>query len=201
MNGFSKDIMITKLRRGDEETFIALFRQYYISLCAYSRRYVGRADIAEEIVSDTFFRMWEKHQTLEIHTSVKSYLFQAVCNNSLHFLRKLKNEEKIEDYFHDQSHENIAFEDSLSGLPEQSLLMEEISDKIEGAVNQLPPQQQKVFRLRRLENKRNREIAEIMGISVKTVEMHLAKALLSLRSSLKDYLPSFLLAMYLKDLI
>ncbi|HBL77680.1 MAG: hypothetical protein A2W90_02775 [Bacteroidetes bacterium GWF2_42_66] len=201
MNDISENIVITKLRQGDEETFIALFRNYYIGLCSYSRRYVGRADIAEEIVSGTFLRMWEKHETLEISSSVKAYLFQAVCNNSLYFLRKLKNEEKIEDYFRDNSYENIATESSSFGLPEQSLLMEEMSDKIEEVINQLPSQQQKVFKLKRFENKKNKEIAEIMGISVKTVEMHLSKAMFSLRSSLKNYMPSFLLVMYLKDLL
>lgn len=193
--------MIDKLIQGDEEIFITLFRHYYIDLCAYSRRYVGRTDIAEEIVSDTFFRMWEKHHTLEITGSVKSYLFQAVCNNSLNFLRKLKNETKLEDYFSDRSYENIATENSSFDLPERSLLMEEISAKIEDAVAQLPTQQQIAFKLKRYENKKNKEIAEIMGISIKTVEMHLSKSMFSLRLALKEFLPSFLILMYLKDIL
>lgn len=201
MKNIAENIVIDKLRQGDEETFIALFRHYYLDLCAYSRRYVGRVDIAEEIVSDTFFRLWEKHKTLVITESVKGYLFQAICNNSLNFLRKLKNETKIEDYFADNSYENISTENSSFDMPEQSLVMEEVNEKIEQAINQLPPQQQKAFKLKRFENKKNKEIAEIMGISVKTVEMHLSKAMLFLRASLKEYLPSFLILMYLKDVL
>ena len=75
---------------GDEETYIFLFREYYVSLCAYSRRYVGRKDVAEEIVSDTFMKIWENRERIEINTSIKAYLFNAVCNNSLNYLRKLK---------------------------------------------------------------------------------------------------------------
>ena len=83
-------------------------------------------------------------------------------------------------------------------MDEQSLTMESINEKIEEAVSLLPEQQQKVFRLKRFEGKMNKEVAEIMGLSIKTVEMHLSKATLNLRKTLKDYLPSFLLFLLLK---
>lgn len=190
--------IITGLVLGDEETYISLFREYYISLCAYSRRYVGRKDVAEEIVSDTFLKIWENRASIQINTSVKSYLFQAVYNNSLYYLRKLKNESILEDYFLNTDSENIAFYTHPEELEDQSLVMEDINVRIEHAVNQLPEQQQKAFRLKRFEGKKNAEVALIMGLSVKTVEMHLSKATLTLRKNLKDYLPSFLLFLLLK---
>lgn len=183
---------------GDEETYIFLFREYYVSLCSYARRYVGRKDIAEEIVSDTFFKIWENRTSININTSVKAYLFQAVCNNSLNYLRKLKHQTKSEEYFTNISFENIAFEEPLDEIGERSLVMEDFSQKIEEVVSQLPEQQQKAFRLKRLEGHKTKEVAEIMGLSVKTVEMHLSKAIFNLRQKLKDYLPSFLLFMLLK---
>lgn len=183
---------------GDEETYIFLFREYYVSLCAYSRRYVGRKDIAEEIVSDTFFKIWENRAKINISTSIKAYLFQAVCNNSLNYLRKLKKETKLEEFFMEISFENIAFSDPFEEMEEQSHLMTDMNVKIEEMVNQLPVQQQKVFRLKRMEGRKTKEVAEIMGLSVKTVEMHLTKATLNLRQKLKDYLPAFLLFLLLK---
>jgi RNA polymerase sigma-70 factor (ECF subfamily) len=183
---------------GDEETYIFLFREYYVSLCSYSRRYVGRKDVAEEIVSDTFLKIWETRESLQINTSVKAYLFQAVCNNSLNYLRKLKKEQTLDEYFLETSSENIGFASISEVVEEQSLTMDGISEKIENAVNLLPEQQQKVFRLKRFEGKKNKEVAEIMGLSIKTVEMHLSKATLNLRKNLKDYLPSFLLFLLLK---
>ena len=183
---------------GDEETYIFLFREYYVSLCSYSRRYVGRKDIAEEIVSDTFFKIWENRKTIEITTSVKAYLFHAVCNNSLNYLRKLKTENNLEEYFLETSSENMCFTATSEETEEQSLIMENMSQKIEEVVCQLPEQQQKVFRLRRFEGRKTKEVAEIMGLSVKTIEMHLSKATLHLRQNLKDYLPSFLLFLLLK---
>ena len=189
--------LVQSLKRGEETVYISLFKQYYVNLCAYSRRYVGRRDIAEEIVSETFFKIWENRKSLEIKTSVKAYLFQAVANNSLHHLRKLKKEEKIEDYFND-SKENIGFYEVSNNLPEQSLMMEELNNRINDAIAQLPPQQQIAFKLKRFEGKKNKEIAEEMGIAVKTVEMHLSRSMMSLRNKLKDYLPAFLLFLLLK---
>ena len=183
---------------GDEETYIFLFREYYVSLCAYSRRYVGRKDIAEEIVSDTFLKIWENRKQLEINTSVKAYLFHAVCNNSLNYLRKLKTENNLEEYFRETSSENLGFEVTSEEIEEQSLMMEKMSQKIEAAVMMLPEQQQRAFRLKRMEGKKTKEVAEIMGLSVKTIEMHLSKATLHLRQYLKEYLPSFLLFLLLK---
>ena len=183
---------------GDEETYIFLFREYYVSLCAYSRRYVGRKDIAEEIVSETFLKIWESRKRLEINISIKAYLFHAVCNNSLNYLRKLNAENNLGEYFRETSSENLGFEVPLEEIEEQSLIMENMSRKIEEAVNLLPEQQQRSFRLKRMEGRKTKEVAEIMGLSVKTIEMHLSKATLHLRQNLKDYLPSFLLFLLLK---
>lgn len=191
-------LLVQKLQKGDESTFISLFQTYYVSLCAYSRRYVGRKDIAEEIVSETFFKIWENRKTLEIHSSIKAYLFQSVANNSLCHLRKLSKEEKIEDYFSGTEGENIGFQEIAENRSDQSLLMQELTNRIEDAINQLPPQQQIAFRLKRYEGKKNKEIAEEMGLAVKTVEMHLSKAMFSMRNYLKDYLPAFLLFIIFK---
>jgi RNA polymerase sigma-70 factor (ECF subfamily) len=183
---------------GDEETYISLFRKYYVALCSYSRRYVGRKDVSEEIVSDTFLKIWENRKSLRINTSVKAYLFQAVCNNSLNYLRKLKSEQLMVAFFKETASENIGFTITSADLEEQSLIMDNIDIKIGEAISQLPEQQQRAFKLKREEGKRTKEVAEIMGLSIKTVEMHLSKATLNLRKSLKGYLPAFLLFMLLK---
>lgn len=190
--------IIAGLQNGNEETYVLLFRKYYVSLCAYSRKYVGRKDVAEEIVSAVFFKIWENRKTLKIKESLKAYLFQAVCNNSLSYLRDLKKEESLEEYFSDTSFENFGFITALDEEKESGLYMENMSLKIEEAVQQLPQQQQNAFRLKRFEGKKNKEVAQIMGISVKTVEMHLSKAMFTLRDKLKNYLPAFLLFILLK---
>ena len=178
MNTKEKHI-ISGLQLGNEETYIFLFREYYVQLCAYSHRYLRRKDWAEEVVSETFFKIWQNRHSLHITGSVKSYLFQAVYNNSLYFLRKMKREKEVETYCDTIPEESLDI--SFMELSEQDLIMEDIYSRIESAVDQLPAQQQKAFRLKRFEGKKIKEVAEIMGLSVKTVEMHLSKAMSTLR--------------------
>lgn len=190
--------IIEGLQDGNEESYIQLFREYYVPLCEYSRRYVNRKDVAEEIVSEVFFRIWKKRKLLHIKVSIKAYLFQSVCNNSLKYLQNFKKEENIEEFFNDNSIESIALAISEEKIEEQRVLMEELNLQLEEAINQLPTQQQRAFKLKRVEGKKNREVAEIMELSVKTVEMHLSKAMLTLRGKLIGYFSTFLLFILLK---
>jgi RNA polymerase sigma-70 factor (ECF subfamily) len=192
--------ILRKLKEGDEDTYVLLFREYYVPLCNYSRRFLGRKDLAEDIVSETFFNIWTKREILDIRTSLKAYFFQAVGKNSLYYLRKAKKEEMLEDYLVKHSTDNKGLDKFTAETPSDLLLMKDLSEKIQAGIDRLPPQQQTAFKLKRYEGKKNREIAEIMGLSVKTVEMHLAKAMLSLRTYLKDYIPEFLIFLILKDI-
>lgn len=198
MNNTEADI-IHKLKKGDEEAYTELFKNYYVPLCAYARRYVGRKDLAEEIVSETIFNIWVKRNNLDIKVSLKAYLFHAVCKNSLYYLRKLKKEEKLEDFLAKQNSDFSGITISPDELPSDSLILKDMGITISRVVDILPPQQQTAFRLKRYEGRKNKEIAEIMGISVKTVEMHLAKAMITLRSQLKHYLPFSLFTILLNE--
>lgn len=191
--------LLQKLREGDEDTYVYLFRKYYIQLCAYSRRYVGRKDIAEELVSETFFNIWKNREALEIHSSLKGYLFHAVCNNSLSFLRKQKREESLDEFLEISNDIHTAVTSDES--PSDSLIFSDLNEAITKAVDALPSQQKKAFCLKRYEGKKNAEIAEIMGISVKTVEMHLSRSVLTLRRNLKEYLPEFLVFLALQNIL
>jgi RNA polymerase sigma-70 factor, ECF subfamily len=192
--------IVERLKQGDENTYVSLFNDYYVSLCSYSKRYVGRKDLAEDIVSETFFIIWKKRNKLEIKSSLKSYLFQAVCKNSLNYLRKHKKEEMLEDFLLKHNGQREAFSNKVNDTPSDFLMIKDLGEKIRQGVEQLPPQQKTTFKLKRYEGKKNKEIAKIMGLSVKTVEMHMAKAMLSLRSHLKDYAPVALFFLILKSL-
>jgi RNA polymerase sigma-70 factor, ECF subfamily len=183
-----EEYILKQLKKGDISSYELLYRTYYVPLCIYAQRYLGRKDLAEDIVADTFLNIWKNRQKIEIMVSLKAYLFQAVCKNSLNYLRKLKKEQLIED-------PSITFFPGFDGhinngndLPSDILFVKELTGKITSGVSNLPFQQQAAFKLKRYEGKKNKEIAEIMGLSVKTVEMHLSKALLSLRKYLKDYI-------------
>ncbi|MEZ5105605.1 MAG: RNA polymerase sigma-70 factor [Draconibacterium sp.] len=179
--------IIRKLKEGDEYTYVYLFREYYVSLCMYAKKYLGSKELAEDIVSETYFNIWRNRANLEISVSLKSYLFQATCNNSLNYLRKMRREESLEDYLGSQGNGIITRSESNDQLPVDYLINKDLKAEIQRAMEKLPQQQKTVFTLKWSEGKKNREIADILGLSEKTVEMHIHNANLKMKKYLKHH--------------
>jgi RNA polymerase sigma-70 factor (ECF subfamily) len=179
--------LTTHLHEGRKEAFEYLYANYYSALCQYASKYVADTDLAEDIVSQIFFRLYEKHDKFELK-NVRSYLFQSVRNASLNHLRDKKESLTIEDSedFFDLSG-NAVFQFYAGGL--ESMFLKDAQDALDAAMAELPPQTRKVIRLSRLEQLSNKEIAVKLDISVNTVETHITRALKKLRVALKDFLP------------
>lgn len=173
------------LQKGDEQVFEKVFKDYYERLCNYANTFVNDMDEAEEMVQSTFLTLWEKRENIGIHTSVKSYLYQAVHNQSLNKIKHLQVRQAHSDYIKQQAAAG-------SFDVNQNFLSEELEQQINAAIETLPTQCQTVFRLSRFENLSYAEIAEYLDLSVKTIENHMGKALRILREQLKDYLPIIL---------
>ncbi|TKG93480.1 RNA polymerase sigma-70 factor [Puteibacter caeruleilacunae] len=189
----SEQLIIRNLESGDVNTFEFIFREMHAELYAYAGKFIDEQERIDDVVQDAFVYLWEHKNEIEITTSLRSYLFTVVRNNCLQLIRKDKVSGKYKDWALLELRER---ELNFYGFENQSIIEKELRDKIETAIGQLPPQCQEVFRLSRLQGLKNREIAEKLDISVKTVEKHMSKALKSLRSDLKDYMPlliSFLL--------
>lgn len=174
--------ILERLQKGDEQVFEEFFKTYYERLCNYANTILNDMDEAEEMVQGAFLAMWEKRETIEVHSSLKSYLYRAVYNSSLNHVKHLKVRQKYDNW---HQHNATLEHNSTS----ESLIASELDAIAQNAINNLPPQCQNVFKLSRFENLSYAEIAEQMGISVKTVENHMIKALKVLREKLKDYLP------------
>lgn len=183
--------ILERLHQGDEQVFEQFFRTYYQRLCNYANTILGDIDEAEEMVQTAFFNLWEKRTSIEVHTSLKSYLYRAVYNSSLNRVKHLKVQRKHDDWYRQTTSSE---HDNAAGC----LIESELNGLIQRSVGQLPPQCQTVFRLSRFENLSYAEIAEQLNISVKTVENHMIKALRILREKLKDYLP-LLIGLLLKN--
>ena len=156
-----------------------LFRKYYQLLCSHAVRLVYSEAIAEDLVAELFCKLWTDQIYLNINTSYRAYLFKAIRFSAYNYIRwELGKTTKVDDM--------DSFRDlSNSFKPEEALLYEELADEIEQIIKHLPPQCQRVFMLSRFENKKYKEIADELGISVKSVEAHISKALDTLRKSLK----------------
>lgn len=166
--------------------FEQLFRKHYPVLCGYATKYVWDPDQAEEIVQDLFYNIWQKKNNLNIDISIEAYLFRAVRNSCLNYLKH----QRIR-----QQHADNVKSDSLSGQVSSDNPVEtlELQVKIDEAVEALPPERQKIFRLSRYEGLKYKEIADQLGLSVKTVEAQMGKALKTLRENLSEYLVVLLL--------
>lgn len=176
-----KDFTVA-LQEGNIAVFEQVFRNYYERLCNYANTILNDMDEAEEIVQGTFLGLWEKRSHIQIHTALKSYLYQAVHNSCLNHLDHLKVRKAHKDYYVNNA--DIAIE---SGA--QFTITNELEKQIEEAISSLPPQCQTVFRLSRFEGLTYAEIAQNLNVSVKTIENHMGKALKIMRDRLKDYLP------------
>lgn len=177
--------LLDDFANGDDRAFEKLFKTYYEPACRYVIRIIRDSDTTEEIVQATFVNLWEKRTLIRSDISFKSYLFRAAYNTALNYIKH----RKVVSTYVAKKQDRISEikRDFVSHQPDF-----ELQRRIDDALNDLPPQCQKVFRLSREEGLKYHEIAEELGISKKTVEVHMGKALKLLRASLKDYLVIFL---------
>ena len=177
--------LLTGFSSGDKSAFEKLFHAYYSDTCRYIYRVIQDNDTVEEIVQSTFVHLWEKREFIATDINFKSYLFRAAYNHALNYI---KHRKVVSNYVSKKQDRIAITQQDYVSYQKDFELEQAISD----AVNELPPQCQKVFRLSREEGMKYHEIADELSISKKTVEVHMGKALKLLRVSLKEYLMFFL---------
>jgi RNA polymerase sigma-70 factor, ECF subfamily len=186
-----KEVLQT-IQSGNESAFEMIFKAYYQPLCRYAYSFLEDKEEAEEVVQSAFITVWEKRKSLDIQTSLKSYLYRMVRNSCLNVIKHEKV--KQQHVAHELAVTEVSYE-SVS----QKVYATELEIKISEAMKALPEQCRLVFQLSRFEELKYQEIADQLKISVKTVENHMGKALKIMREQLKEYLPLFLL--FMKDFI
>jgi RNA polymerase sigma-70 factor (family 1) len=169
------------IKLGDEAAYEQLFRTYYPRLCGFAATLVTDREEAEEVVQTLFCRLWEQRDTLEVTTSVQAYLFRAVRNASLNHLKKVK----IRDTY--KAHNLATMEQNHAFQPDHAV-HSELRQALEKAIAGLPEQCRIVFKMSRFEELKYKEIAEKLGISPKTVENQMGKALKVLRLQMVEFL-------------
>jgi len=170
----------------EQQEFENLFRTEFAGLCFFAQKYVKDLEAAREIVQESFIQLWEKRDTLDTSRNIKSYLATSIRNKCLNYLRDNKKFNA-----HILQLENLL---ELTVEPEHDVLVEkELHNAIQLALDELPEKCREVFVLNRYDNLRYKEIADKLGISVKTVEAQMSKALQHLRIKLAVYLTVLLL--------
>ena len=181
--------LLQSIREGDKKAFDRLFRSYYPVLCAYCQHFTG-AEEAKEVVQDTMLWLWEKREMLEGVQSAKSYLFSAVYHRAMSRIK--------DDELRQQAHE--AYYKRTTALLEDVdvCLLNDLSRHIREAVAQLPPTYREAFVLNRFRNMTYDEIGKQLGVSPRTAEYRIRKAMQLLRKELKEYFPLALLLLELR---
>jgi RNA polymerase sigma-70 factor (ECF subfamily) len=177
--------LIQQVIEGNEKAFEQLFRLYYQRLYHFAFNLVHHQEQAEEVVSDVFVKLWHNRQKLASVQNHEIYLYVAIKNQSLNYLNKKENLRVFED---------ITLHELVNNYnPEQALELQELKQSIEAAVESLPTQCKVVFKLIKEDGLHYKEVAEILGISVRTVETQLARALkkISAALSMQYSKPSF----------
>lgn len=187
---YSDTAVVQLLQDGNERAFEQVFKAFFKPLHAYAFTMLKDDPAAEEMVQRVFFNIWNKKERLVIEGSLKAYLYRAVRNESLNYLKHLKVRAAYQVHYTARAERNEFPAD-------RQLAAGELRARIRETLDELPPQCGAVFRLSRFEQLKYKEIAAELGISVKTVENQMGKALKLMRVKLAEFLPLLFLLLNL----
>jgi RNA polymerase sigma-70 factor, ECF subfamily len=184
-NDASERALVERVRAGDETAFEELFRTYYAPLASFAHAHSDSREEAEEIVQELFLGIWARRAEWQVTTHLRSYLYVATLNR----VRSFRRSQRV----HRTAHEVLAREGSVRNVHEapersdDSVAHHEALAAIRAAIAELPERTREVFLLNRDGGLSYREVAMRLGVTVKTVEFHMGRALASLRERLADW--------------
>ena len=187
MNTEEKKI-INQLKCGEDAAYRYLFDVHYTSLCHTAFGFLKDSFLAETIVGDVIFHLWEKRESIDIQTSLHAYLVRSVRNRCINYLRQ---EYVLRENVSDLTDEMLESEGIMKRsqyYPLAVLIEKELEKEVFQAIQRLPDETRAVFELSRFDGLKYMEIAEKLGISVNTVKYHIKNALSRLSNDLDKYL-------------
>lgn len=183
----SDKAVISSLRLGDKKVYEQLFLDNYKNLVLYAKKFVMETEIARDLVQDVFVYLWDKRQKLTIDKSLSSYLFRAVHNACINYLKREGTKENYIKEFLIKLNEG-AYKTTASEDAYELVVHKDLKERIERIIETLPEQCRNIFRMSRFRGMKNKEIAEIYSISPRTVETQIYRALKILKEKLKPHL-------------
>lgn len=172
-----------------EKTFKELFDTYYPALCLYCKRFIGDKGAIEDIVQDVFVTLWSKKDKIKFDDSAIFYLKTCAKNNSINYLIHQKHEQK---YIDDIVSKAPCYDDG-----DNVYTIRELQELLRKSLSRLPENYKKTYVLSYMNGKTNSEIAELLGVSTKTVERYKTKSLDHLQHDLKDYFSLLIISLLL----
>lgn len=170
-----------EIRSGNEAAFDALFRAFYPRLCRYVGRFIRSPELAEELVQEIFAAIWERRRDWNPQGSLDQYLFRAAKNRALKHLRHEEVRTRL-------GGEAVSLRVETPATPEDLFNLEEMTAAARDAVDALPERRRHIYLLSREGGLTYGEIAEVLDISVNTVQTQMGRALKSVRAALRPYM-------------
>lgn len=183
-------ILLSRLKTGDKTAFSMIFDAYYSDCVFFAISFTHNQDSAEEIVQDTFVKLWIEHDSIRINQSLKSYLLTIVRNKCIDLYRHNMIKTTHADII---SHGSPYYEYETDNY----LLYSELQEQLESALNKLPDEISLPFKMNRNQGLKYNEIAVVLGVSVRTIEVRIGKALHMLRDYLKEYFISIMIFVFM----
>lgn len=180
MNLNDNQLIIKTLKSGDQETFSLVYASYYKPLCLFCSSYVSPEE-AEEIVQDLMMYVWEKRELLVEDMSLKSFLFTSVKNRALNVVTRAHITRHVYEEYQSQQLKAPSALDSC--------YCTELFNAYMKALRELPKEQQEAYVMSRYKQLTHKEIADMLNVSIQTVNYRIGKALQFFRIKLKDFCP------------
>jgi RNA polymerase sigma-70 factor (ECF subfamily) len=172
MTTYEKNV-INEIKKGNRLAFNKLFETYYEPLVKFSNIWLQNEYCAQEVVSDFFSELWNNRQNIKIHTNLAGYLYTSIKNRTLNKLKQKQQSSVDIKTLYDLPSSTLS--------PEEKFILEEEQKQIEDILLLIPERSRQIFIMHRFDKLKYKEIAELLGISVNTVEKHIIKALKILR--------------------
>ncbi len=181
--------LVCRLINNDHEAFCELYAKYKDRLLFFALKFVKSYEYAEDIYQDAFTIIWQSRRFLDPEKTFSSYLYTIVKNRLLNILRDIENDQKLKSHILANA---IDYSDSTN----QHVQINELNTILDKALKELTPRQRQIFEMSRNEQMTHKEIAEILNISVLTVQEHISIALKSIKHYLRQY-PDYLVDLLL----
>jgi RNA polymerase sigma-70 factor (ECF subfamily) len=178
-----------RISQGDPTAFKEVFRLLYPRLRGYCKLFIASNSEVEDIIQESFITLWEKRKSIDFSKSIESFLFVIVRNKCLNILKSRKLEEKNIEIDNINRIVDIQYLYQLDLTEEEGISQEEILVQLlHEAIDELPKKMKEVFVMCKIEKYKQQEVADKLGISLKMVEKHIAKAKMQIRKRINNHL-------------
>jgi RNA polymerase sigma-70 factor (ECF subfamily) len=179
--------LVARIRRGDASAFELMFRTFHEPLCAFAYRYLRSRDGAEDAVHDVLARIWAQRERLDVRGNLRTYLYTALRNEAVSQLRRQIVERRWRDRASSEPSDTATR--NASNNAESQVERDELAAAVQRALDHLPERCRLALTLRLQRQMSYAEVADAMGISVKTVEIYIGRGLAALRANHESLLP------------